>query len=52
MVAPIFAFGVGDFVAVTNLTVAIVQALRGTSDHIRELKATEQQLTHFKSVLD
>jgi hypothetical protein len=51
MVVPAFGFSVGDFITVTSLIVDIVQALRGTSDDIRELKETEQQLTHLKSVL-
>jgi hypothetical protein len=52
MVVPAFGFSVGDFVAVTSLIVAVVQALRGTSDDIRELKVTEEQLTHLKSILE
>ncbi len=52
MPMPAFSFSVGDFVACTSLIVAAVQALRGSSDDIRELNEIQNDLTHLKDVLD
>jgi hypothetical protein len=52
MPPPTFGFSVGDFVAVTTLIVTIVQALRGISDDLIELKELQDELNHLKSLFD
>lgn len=52
MTPPTFGFSVGDFVAITGLIVTIVQALRGISDDLIELKELQNELNHLKSLFD
>lgn len=52
MPLPTFGFSVGDFVAVTSLIVTIVQALRGISDDLIELKELQNELNHLKGLFN
>ena len=52
MAAPAFGFSVGDFVAVTSLIVSVVQAIRGTSDDLIELKELQDELNHLQSLFE
>jgi DNA repair ATPase RecN len=52
MAAPAFGFSVGDFVAVTSLIVSVVQAIRGISDDLIELKELQDELNHLQSLFE
>ncbi|KAN0071199.1 hypothetical protein V8E54_010630 [Elaphomyces granulatus] len=52
MAAPAFGFSVGDFIAVTSLIVSVVQAIRGISDDLIELKELQDELNHLQSLFE
>jgi hypothetical protein len=47
-----FGFSIGDFIAVTSLIVSIIQALRGISDDLFDVKELQHELNHMQSIFE